>query len=99
MNHGLIQFSKSKEVEENAVIEPITIVYGKKKVEAPPKKIQSIHIYVLGLFPYQNIKVVPWKYETTVYVGGKEIQIHDTEIVNIIGAGGMTRSGHVFSPK
>ncbi|XP_050915167.1 uncharacterized protein LOC127130146 [Lathyrus oleraceus] len=46
-----------------------------------------------------NTKAVPWNYETTTYLGGKEIRIPDTEIVNIAGAGGMTRSGRVFSPK
>ncbi|XP_050889361.1 uncharacterized protein LOC127094585 [Lathyrus oleraceus] len=46
-----------------------------------------------------NTKAVPWNYETTTYLGGKEICIPDTEIVNIAGAGGMTCSGCVFSPK
>ncbi|XP_050919781.1 uncharacterized protein LOC127137354 [Lathyrus oleraceus] len=52
MNQGLVQFSKSKAAEEVAVIEPITIVYRKKKVEAPPKRIQPIHFRVLTPFPY-----------------------------------------------
>ncbi|XP_050889365.1 uncharacterized protein LOC127094590 [Lathyrus oleraceus] len=85
--------------EEVEVIEPITIVYRKKKVEAPPKRIQPIHFCVPSLFPYQNTKAVPWNYETTTYLGGKEIRIPDTEIVNIAGAGDMTRSSRVFSPK
>ncbi|XP_050889272.1 uncharacterized protein LOC127094487 [Lathyrus oleraceus] len=54
MNQGLIQFSRSKEVEEIVVIEPITIVYRNKKIEAPPKRIKPIHIRVPGPFPYQN---------------------------------------------
>ncbi|XP_050919835.1 uncharacterized protein LOC127137414 [Lathyrus oleraceus] len=99
MSQGLVQFSKSKAAEEVAVIEPITIVYRKKKVEEPPKRIQPIHFRVPTLFPYQNTKAVPWNYETTTYLGGKEICIPDTEIVNIAGAGGMTRSGRVFAPK
>ncbi|XP_050919291.1 uncharacterized protein LOC127136815 [Lathyrus oleraceus] len=99
MDQGLTQFSRSKAVEEVAVIEPITIVYRKKKVEALPKRIQPIHFRVPSLFPYQNTKAVPWNYETTTYLGGKEIRIPDTEIVNIAGAGGMTRSGRVFAPK
>ncbi|XP_050878763.1 uncharacterized protein LOC127082571 [Lathyrus oleraceus] len=98
-DQGLIQFSKSKAVEEVAVIEPITIVYRKKKVEAPPRRIQPVHFRVPTPFPYQNTKAVPWNYETTTYLGGKEIRIPDTEIVNIAGAGGMTRSGRVFAPK
>ncbi|XP_050909780.1 uncharacterized protein LOC127123622 [Lathyrus oleraceus] len=99
MDKGLIQFSRSKAVEKVAVIEPITIVYRKKKVEDPPKRIQPIHLCISSLFPYQNIKAVPWNYETTAYLGGKEIRIPDTKIVNIDGTGGMTRSGRVFAPK
>ncbi|XP_050918568.1 uncharacterized protein LOC127135999 [Lathyrus oleraceus] len=99
MDQGLVQFSKSKAVEEVAVIESITIVYRKKKVEAPPKRIQPIHFRVPSLFPYQNTNVAPLNYETTAYLGGKEIRIPDTEIVNITGTGGMTRNGHVFTPK
>ncbi|XP_050909727.1 uncharacterized protein LOC127123560 [Lathyrus oleraceus] len=93
MNQGLVQFSKSKAAEEVAVIEPIIIVYRKKKVEAPPKRIHSIHFRVPTPFPCQNTKAIPWNYETTTYLGGKEIRISDTEIVNIAGAGSMTRSG------
>lgn len=37
MDQGLLQFSKSKAVEEVVVIEPIIIVHRKKKVEAPPR--------------------------------------------------------------
>lgn len=82
-----------------AVIEPTTIVYRKNKVEAPPRKIQPIHFHVPTPFLYQNTKAVPWNYETITYLGGKEIRIPNTEIVIIDGAGGMTRSGRVFTPK
>ncbi|XP_050896761.1 uncharacterized protein LOC127103553 [Lathyrus oleraceus] len=99
MDQGLIQFSRPKAAEEVVVIEPISIVYSKKKVEAPPKRIQPIHFRVPNPFSYQNTKAVPWNYETTTYLGGKEICIPDTEIVNIAGAGGTTRNGRVFAPK
>ena len=32
-------------------------------------------------------------------MGGKEIQFSDAKFVNIVGTGGMTRSGRVFPPK
>ncbi|XP_050889569.1 uncharacterized protein LOC127094840 [Lathyrus oleraceus] len=47
----------------------------------------------------EEVEAVPWNYETTTYLGGNEIRIPDTEIVNIAGTGGMTRSGHVFASK
>lgn len=59
MDQGLIHFSRSKAAEEVALIEPITIMYGKKKVEAPPKRIQPIHFRVPNPFPYQNTKAMP----------------------------------------
>ncbi|XP_050889234.1 uncharacterized protein LOC127094445 [Lathyrus oleraceus] len=90
MEQGLIQFSKSQVAKEVAIIEPITIVYRKKKVEAPPKRIQPIHFRVPTPFPYHNTKAMPWNYETTSYLGGKEICIPDTEIVNIARTGGVT---------
>lgn len=43
--------------------------------------------------------VVPWRYDTTAYVRGKLIQFSEAEIVNIDGTRGMTRNGHVFTPK
>ncbi|XP_050893526.1 uncharacterized protein LOC127100414 [Lathyrus oleraceus] len=98
MDQGLIQFSKPQAAEEVTVIEPIIIVYRKKKVEAPPKRIQPIHFRVPTPFPYQNTKAVPWNYETTTYLVGKEIRIPDTKIINIARTGGMTQSGRVFAP-
>ncbi|XP_050890746.1 uncharacterized protein LOC127096182 [Lathyrus oleraceus] len=99
MDQWLIQFSKSQAAKEVAVIEPITIVYRKKKVEAPPRRIQPIHFRVPTPFPYQNTKAVPWNYETIMYLGGREIRTSDTGIVNIAGTGAMTRRGRVFAPK
>lgn len=86
-------------VEEIFVIESITIIYRKKKIEAPPVRIQPIHICVPGPFPYQSTKAVPWRYDTTTYIGGKEIQFSYVEIDNIARTGGMTHSGHVFAMK
>ncbi|XP_050883676.1 uncharacterized protein LOC127086894 [Lathyrus oleraceus] len=78
MDQGLTHFSKSQAAEEVAVIKPITIVYRKNKVEAPPRRIQPIHLCVPIPFSYQNTKAMPWNYETTAYLGGKEICIPDT---------------------
>lgn len=84
---------------EILVIEPIEIVYHKKQVEASVKKIQPIVFHVPSPFPYQNSKVVQWKYNATVLVVSVEIQFPKVEIVNIAGPRGMTRSGRVFAPK
>lgn len=85
MNQGVIQLTNSKIVEEVFVIEPISLIYRKKKIEVPVKKIKPINICVHEPFPYQSTKVVPWRYNTTPYVGGKSIQFSKAEIVNIVG--------------
>lgn len=99
MDNDVLQFSRDRALGEFLITESIWIIYHKKQVEAPIKKIQSIVFHVPSPFPYQKSKVVPWKYNATVSVGGAEIQFPKTEIVNITGPRGMTRSGHVFTPK
>lgn len=42
---------------------------------------------------------MPWKYNSTIPVGGEEIQFSNTKIVNISGPRDMTRSGRVFALK
>ena len=42
---------------------------------------------------------MPWRFDTKTHVGGKEVQLFDTEIINIAGMGGMTHNGRVFTPK
>ena len=39
INQGILQFSRDKTLEEVYVIEPIEIVYRKKQIEAPMKKV------------------------------------------------------------
>lgn len=73
INQGVIQFIKAKVSKEVSTIEPFTIIYRKKQVEVPIKKIQPINICVPGPFPYQSTKAVPWRYDTTDYAGGKVI--------------------------
>lgn len=97
INYGVLQFMRARAVREVSVIEPIEIVYRKTKIKAPMNKIQPINIRVPAPFPYQDSKAVPWKYDATISIGGKEIQFSDTEIINIAGTYGMTRSGRVFA--
>ncbi|XP_050895784.1 uncharacterized protein LOC127102458 [Lathyrus oleraceus] len=80
MNQGLVQFSRSRVVEEIDVIEPITIIYKKKKIEAPPKRIQPIHIRVPGGMT-RNGRVFSPKYtsrvsQSPIVVPHKEKVIH-----------------------
>lgn len=100
MSQGVIHFSKEKVSEEISTIEPITIVYRKKQIEVPMKKsLQPISICVPRLFPFQSTKVMPWRYDTNAYMRGRSIQFSKSEIVNIVGTGGMIQSGCVFTSK
>lgn len=73
MDQGILQFSRDKVLEEVSVIEPIEIVYRKKQVEVPIKKVQPIVLHVPSPFPYQNSKDLPWRYNAIVSVGGEEV--------------------------
>lgn len=74
----MIQFTKAEINEEVSTIEPITIIYKRQQKPTPMNKLrQHLNICVPGPFPFQSIKVVPWRYETTAYVGGKAIQFFE----------------------
>ena len=51
--------------------------------------------------PYKNDKAVPWSYDSIVYVNGLKQECESSSsqgpvISNIVGTGGMTRSGWIF---
>ena len=73
MIQDALQFSRDRTLGEVSVIEPIEIFYHKKRIEAPMKKVQPIVFHVPSPFPYHNSKVLPWKYNVAVSVGGKEV--------------------------
>nr|XP_027191080.1 uncharacterized protein LOC101494924 [Cicer arietinum] len=54
-------------------------------------------------FPYGNTKAVPWKYEVTSHLADHQpsdgCEPKGTEVTNISGIGGMTRSGRVYTPE
>jgi hypothetical protein len=60
-------------------------------------------------FPFESTKAVPWKYDITVVDGvvdeepkaaesKKGLENVDTDITNIAGTSGMTRSGRIYTP-
>src|ERR1051325_1048904 len=46
--------------------------------------------------PYEDTKAVPWNYEPEVVVGGKPMVLGESNVENIIGMSGMTRSGRIY---
>lgn len=59
-------------------------------------------IMVPTLFPYDNTKVVPWVYDTSVYIHGQKIQDEpmksNDQIISIAGTGEVITSGRIFVP-
>ena len=59
-------------------------------------------IKTLSSFPYKSDRVVPWKYGVHELGEGKKVEntfVHEGPIVeNRSGLGGITRSGHFFTP-
>lgn len=57
-------------------------------------------ITIPSSFHFENTKVVPWNYDSTVYIHGKRqdepLEINES-VVNIVGTEGMARSGRVFA--
>lgn len=59
-------------------------------------------IIIPSPFPFEGIKVVPWNYDSTVYIHGQKQEdkthvIKEPVITNITETGGMNRSGRVFA--
>jgi len=56
-------------------------------------------IQTLTPFRYKNDKAVPWKYGVHVVKGVEQFVVASTPTIdNIVGIGGMTRSGRIFAP-
>lgn len=62
------------------------------------KSEDHIVFHVSALFLYTNTKLVPKNYTATTYMGDNPLML-DPTITNIVGVGGMTRSGRVFAHK
>lgn len=61
----------------------------------------ALLIIVPTHFPYGDTKAVPWIYDLTIYVHGQKVQEEPVEInehmVNIVGTGGVTKTGRIFA--
>src|SRR3954467_6593069 len=99
MDQGLIQLEEHPEEEYVAMVErnePLMIpAQGERKLliipcSRPPVMIPTQErtkiIPIRGPYPLDKMKAVPWEYETDT----------NTVVSNIVGPGGMTRSGRIF---
>ncbi|XP_027337272.1 uncharacterized protein LOC113850966 [Abrus precatorius] len=113
MDKHLVQIGHPKEKNEVLTVDEQSLTFPKPLVIHYTKCVDTqttngprlITIQVSAPFPYRDNKAVLWRYDAKVYVGNfKENQTHgvnsDTLAVsNIAGVGGMTHSGHIYTPE
>ncbi|XP_058725584.1 uncharacterized protein LOC131596864 [Vicia villosa] len=100
VNQGVVQFKEYPEEEYVAMLdrnEPLMIPrQGARKTliipcaKAPlliPTQAHTRIIPVRDPYPMDKMKAVPWEYESNA----------NTDVTNIVGPGGMTRSGRIFN--
>ncbi|XP_058784481.1 uncharacterized protein LOC131659286 [Vicia villosa] len=100
VDQGVIQFKEHPEEEYVAMLdrnEPLIIPrQGARKTliipcaKAPlliPTQVHTRIIPVRDPYPVDKMKAVPWEYDSST----------NTDVTNIVGPGGMTRSGRIFN--
>lgn len=78
-------------------VEPLEIMYDLTPMIIHVGSVVPLTIIVPTPFPYENMKAVPWIYDSVVYINGHKVEdepFASKEItVNITGIGGVSRSG------
>ena len=113
INEGAIEFSKKIEgqavnVLQGETLKSIIIYYREKSQQAPIKAlihpIPKVVIKVPAPFRYISDKAVPWNYTNHVVLQEPQAvrvspEIKQEPSVNdIVGIGGLTRSGRCYAP-
>ncbi|XP_027187892.1 uncharacterized protein [Cicer arietinum] len=82
---------------------PLKILYRKENPKPTHSGKNAIIVQAPTFFPYENNKAVPWSYEVTSHLfnhqSGDSSKYQGTDVTNISGIGGMTRSGRVYTPE
>lgn len=80
---------------------PLEIPYDMTPIPTSPYLVIPLVIIVPSSFLFDSTKVVPWNYDSVVYIHGKKVEDESLEskeeIVNITGTCGITKSGRVFA--
>ncbi|XP_050915276.1 uncharacterized protein LOC127130282 [Lathyrus oleraceus] len=113
INQGVLQISNIARNEDVSVIEPyfnlpepVEIPYNSKGFVPSDSHLSPIVIYMPMSFPYENTKVVPWKYDINavdkIFEGsedGKGLEAVNEDVTNIAGMSRMTHSGQIYTPE
>ncbi|XP_020221065.1 uncharacterized protein LOC109803801 [Cajanus cajan] len=76
---------------------PLVVHYTRGKNILNVDRPKPITIQVPRAFPYKDNKVVPWRYGAKVCIDASEERLDATDITNVAGIGGMTRSGRIYT--
>ncbi|KAJ1386950.1 hypothetical protein SESBI_40416 [Sesbania bispinosa] len=107
MGVNVVQESKNAQAQVFPKVPTPLTLHGTHNTQAPTcHGPRPITIQVPSPFPYKNSKAVPWKYDVQVRVGDVQGNRVDPSIghgapavTNILGIGGMTQSGLIYTPK
>jgi hypothetical protein len=109
MDRHVVQVGRRKNDEEvsaadNLALKPLVVHYTKNGITLPLDGLRPITIQVPSAFPYKDNKAVTWRYDVHICVedlkedqSGGPIELSD--VTNIVGFGGMTRSCHIYTPE
>ncbi|XP_050919393.1 uncharacterized protein LOC127136926 [Lathyrus oleraceus] len=109
MNQRVMVAEHMSTIEEIETLEipyeqgyPLEILYYLTPMKISVDPVTPLTITIPTPFPYENTKAVPWTYDSVVYIHGRKIEdeplAFKDPIVNIVGTGGVTRSGIIFAP-
>lgn len=75
-------------------VPPLLIPYALSQMTISNNSITHMVITVLTLFPFDDTNVVPWIYDSTIYIQGQRLQEEPTTstepMANMTGTGGVT---------
>ncbi|XP_020215417.1 uncharacterized protein LOC109799282 [Cajanus cajan] len=96
---------QSNEKSNMTTPKPLVITFTKNTFASTPSTLKPLVVQIPAPFHYKDTKAVPWCYEAKVesdYVNAQQkegIDTTGTNVTNIVGVGGMTRSGRVYTPE
>lgn len=101
MSQGIVTVEHLSTIEE-VTTSPLEIPYDLTPMKVYVDPVTPLTIIVPTSFPYENMKAIPWIYDSTIYIHGRKVEDEPLEskepTVNITGIGGVTRRGRIFAP-
>ncbi|KAJ1415694.1 hypothetical protein SESBI_17902 [Sesbania bispinosa] len=108
MDRKLVQIGCGENIVDVSVIDysastppkPLVVHYTRDAAVRTTNRPMPITIQVPTSFPYKDNKALPWRYDVEVNVGDRQVgetNVDTPNVTNIVGVGGMTRSGRIYT--